>query len=205
VYVGQWNERDTTSMLYRLESRVTDVYRTEIEENRTTILRHFIRDIEEDAFLTSGPINFMAKPSSGYTVENLKETDFLYSDLSLIVVSPRAYDALHSEIMDDMLFYSCLVTCGTETLPFYAGKITTKRAIVDTEKSTYRTIKSKDGDIQTLAGTVYRDDLEEDFFFARDVGRNYRYAGSDKFVELVRKNDLRIDFTPHPTALLARP
>jgi hypothetical protein len=106
--------------------------------------------------------------------------------------------------MDDMLFYPCVVRYETETLPFYVGKITTTRAIVDTEKSTYRTIKSKNGDIQTLAGTVYRDDLEEDFFLARDVGRNYRYAASDKFVELVRKNDLRIDFTPHPTEPLGR-
>lgn len=182
-------------MLYQLDSSTPGLEPIEIKDNRKLIRRYFYRDKEEEAFRESGKIQFVA--GHGYSESLLRTSDFLYADLELFVISQAAHQTISKQIQADVEFYPCEAHFKDKILDFQVGKLKTRRPIVNTDLSTYRTLR--DG-TQTLFGTVYRDDLEEDFFLARDVGNQFRYAASDKFIALIQEYDLKITATPHPTS-----
>ena len=182
-------------MLYRLDPHLQSAGRVKIFDNEQLIIRYIIWDIEKEAFKKIGRVRFHA--DKHLNSEFIQNTDFLNASLNLFVISPECYHAIHVKLEEDIEFHLCEVLCEEKSLDFYLGKIITGRPIVDTEKSTYRSMANG---TQTLFGTVYRDDLEEDFFLARDIGNQYRYAASDKFIQLIQEYELKITATPHPTS-----
>lgn len=182
-------------MLYQLDPFTGEQDPIEIKENRKVVVRFIVRDKGEEDFHDAGKVRFIANEAY-YSSKSLQETDFLYAAHNLLVFSGAAYQALHEIVREDLVFYPCEVIFNEEVFDFYIGKIVTQKPIVNTEKSTYRSLT--DGS-KTLLGTVYRDDLEEDFYLAKDVGRNYRYAATQKFVDLVKATGLKIGGMAHPT------
>ena len=134
---------------------------------------------------------------NGYTIDEVREADYLIVESELFVISPKAYQLLFETIKEDVLFYPAEVHFGELKFDFYIGKIRRREPIIDMNKSSY--VNLSEGEL-AITNIVYAEDLEEDFFLARDLKYNNRYAATDKFINLVKVHQLKIIGISHPTS-----
>jgi hypothetical protein len=141
------------------------------------------------------PIKAEFEALMDYTVEHIKEADF-FDIFGIPVFSHKVYTLLKDILKEDLDFFPCDMYCKTEVIEFYIGRLKTKRAIIDRDKSTYQEFEG----VKFLLSVVYKSSLEEDFYIATDIDNN-RYLVTDKFAELIEQHDLKMYVTPAPTEL----
>ncbi len=165
------------------------------KENASLMKKYFLWDENDGSFLNDYIPRLVVM--EGYSFEELSSESFLQVDSELFVVSVNAFEVLSSYLQNDVIFYPCEVLIDNSVFNFYVGKIVTKRRIIDKEKSTFWIFE--DG-VSFLHNAIFFNEIKEDFYLARDIEFNFRYAASSKFINLIEKYNLNISFIPQVTS-----
>ena len=128
--------------------------------------------------------------ASGYTLENIDITDYIYSP-SALLFSARIVDKIGDTMKNDIKVFPCTVICQGEKLSWNAVQITRQLSIVDMEKSTYRTLA--DGE-KVIKFARYKEDINEVFYITRDSKNITHFVVSELFRKLCEENELKISF-----------
>jgi|GEM_PF-5942935 len=183
-------------MLYRLEPLNAKTATIWVKENNKLVKRYFLWDRDDGSFLKTNKVQFTVHV--GLSSEDIQNFDFLDVEFNMFVLAPRAYELLYEHLKQDVEFHTCEVFCEDEKFDFYIGKITTRRPLVDREKSTYWELEEG---VTMLQDVVYAQ-LKEDFLLARDSENGNYYAASDQFIDLVNRLKLQIKGIPLPIEIL---
>lgn len=127
----------------------------------------------------------------GYTLKNIVKTDHI-STFSALLFSTKFVECAGEVLSKEMQFFPCKVICKGVAFDWYAAKILRVLPIVDKELSKYRMLT--DGK-PILNGVKYREDIDEQFYIARDSESITYFAVSELFKNLCDKNNLMIKFT----------
>lgn len=152
------------------------------------IFSFFKLNIGDEEKINRRKLDFVA--GSGYTLENIVKTDYIYSP-SALLFSKRFVERVENVLKKEMQFFPCKVICQDASLDWYAAKIICCMPLVDKEASTYRTLT--DGE-KVLKSVKYRKDITKPFYIAADSESITDFVVSELFVDLCKKNDLMISF-----------
>ena len=153
------------------------------------VFSFFMMNRGEKEIIERMKLEFFA--GKGYTLKNIVKTDHIYT-FSALLFSKRFVESAGEYLSEEMLFFPCKVICMDVAFDWYAAKILREFPIVDKELSKYRTLT--DGR-PILNFVKYREDIDEQFYIARDNENISYFAVSELFKSLCEKNHLMISFS----------
>jgi hypothetical protein len=176
--------------LYRLQSMLQaggDLF--DLRDPKRRIFEFFILNEGSDKSLQySKP---RAQAQSRIQVRDVLECDYLDPVGGPPLFSERARAVLSEAMPDQLRFYPCTVECKGREFEFFLGKTLLYLPLVDKENSNYRTLT--DGG-KILSKAAYRTRFDREFSIARDVDDPTSLVVSQRFVDLCRRESLRIGF-----------
>lgn len=125
---------------------------------------------------------FLKKPRINLDYDNIFsdqlneifETDFYYSSSGILLFSKRFFNKMKEILEDECDFYKCYVR--NEEVDIYAMYIKRKNNSLDEDDF------------------IKKDLVTDDFFIARDTDKPYIYVVSQKFVDIINKFKLKMNF-----------
>lgn len=176
--------------LYGLEATVSaagDI--VNLADGKGRIAAYFIWNEGNDkAFQFSKP---RADAQGRVKLKDLLAADYLQANIGVPIFSAKGKNILASSIPDHVRFYECLVSCEGQEQVFFLCKVLSYLPLVDKQRSSFRTLSEGE---KILTQAVYRDDIEQEFFIARDAEFHERLVVSQGFVELCQREGLHIRF-----------
>jgi hypothetical protein len=152
------------------------------------VFSFFVMNRDEEEKIREINLHFVA--GTGYNLKNVAKTDYILTS-SAMLFSMRFVERIGEILKKEMQFFPCKVICQDVSLDWYAAKIMHYFPLVDKELSTYRTLT--DG-TKVLKYVKYREDIEEQFYIAKDIENLSYVAVSDLFKNLCEENGLMISF-----------
>lgn len=107
-------------------------------------------------------------------LNEILETDFYYSSSGVLLFSKRFFNEMKETFEDECDFYKCYVR--NKKVDIYAMYIKRKNNLLD------------ENDF------IKKDLVKGDFFIARDTDKPYIYVVSQKFVDIINKFKLKMNF-----------
>ena len=132
-------------------------------------------------------LDFVA--GEGYTLENIKKTDFINCTPQLLF-SNRFVEKVGNLLSEEMQFFPCNLICKDVKLDWFAARIIRQLPIIDKEETTYWEVDGK----RMVRLVKYRNDIEEQFYIARDEEHIPYWVVSELFMDLCKKNGLQLLF-----------
>lgn len=136
----------------------------------------------------------VARAQDGLSRELIMNADYLPVTYGPPVFSDRFAAATAADLDAELDFYPCAVRCRGEELPgFMVAKTLRCLPLVDPDRSEFR--PSRTG-TPLLHRPVYRTELADRFFIARDADHPTLLVCGQRLVDLVAAAGLRVSFTP---------
>lgn len=132
-----------------------------------------------------------AQAQGGVKWSAMRTADYLRANIGIPIFSAKAREFLTHRIPNDLQFYECEISCEGREEVFFICKVMKYMKLVDGQRSSFRTLSEGE---KILNNVVYRNDLDEDFYIARDVEFCERLVVSEKFVDLCQSERLHIEF-----------
>lgn len=145
----------------------------DLKGKQEIIVDYFKFDLS-DKFLKNPRISLDCDNIFSDRLNEMLETDFYYSSSGVLLFSKRFFNEMKEILEDDCDFYKCSVR--NEEVDIYAMYIKRKNNLLDE----YDFIK--------------KDLVTDDFFIARDTDKPYIYVVSQKFVDVINKFKLKMNF-----------
>ncbi|QVR66617.1 hypothetical protein KIP84_11120 [Acinetobacter sp. BHS4] len=125
---------------------------------------------------------FLKKPRINLDYDNIfsdqlneiLETDFYYSSSGILLFSKRFFNEMKEILEDECDFYKCYVR--NEEVDIYAMYIKRKNNLLDEDDF------------------IKKDLVTDEFFIARVTDKPYIYVVSQKFVDIINKFKLKMNF-----------
>ncbi len=183
-------------MLYQLRTitKKSDAI-IDLKSNSSKIFNYFVSNEGDGNFLNFTTVSFTTQ--DGYTIEDLKKSDFLQPSSNILVFSKKAKELIDLEVGNELIFYPCIVYYRNEKFDFFVCKITSYEFLVNDKTSKFRTLT--DGR-EVLSFPVFNR-TEENFYIAKDQKFKHIYAISEKFANLINEHKLNIDLAILPYSL----
>lgn len=144
----------------------------DLKGSQEIIIDYFKFDLSNQ-FLKNTRINLYDNIFSDQLNEIL-ETDFYYSSSGILLFSKRFFNEMKEILEDECDFYKCYVR--NEEVDIYAMYIKRKNNLLDEDDF------------------IKKDLVIDDFFIARDADKPYIYVVSQKFVDIINKFKLKMNF-----------
>lgn len=160
-----------------------------ITDKSGKITNYFINDTGDGKFLdfTKVKIN-----SIGYDEEKISKTDLLGISLGIPIFSKKAKDKLEEILLDEIEFFESELNINQNNIICFSGKIKKKVELIDKNKSRFRT--STTGS-QFLIKPILKENIEMDFYIAKDKDFPSYFYVSEKFIDLITENILKIKYS----------
>ncbi len=176
--------------VYGIESPISsegDIF--VLPDSKGRLAAFFIWNEGDGKFLQFSKIR--AQAQERVRLNEVRSADYLRANIGIPIFSAKAKDFINNIIPNDLKFYECEISCeGTEEI-FFLCKVMKYLPLVDRQKSSFRTLS---GGEQILTNAVYRIDIDEEFYIARDTEFCERLVVSKKFVDLCRSERFHIEF-----------
>ncbi|AMX18961.1 hypothetical protein IEC338SC_1825 [Acinetobacter pittii] len=137
------------------------------------VIDYFKFDLSNQ-FLKNPRINLDYNNIFSDQLSEILETDFYYSSSGILLFSKRFFNKIKEILEDECDFYKCYVR--NEEIDIYAMYIKRKNNLLDEDDF------------------IKKDLVTDDFFIARDTDKPYIYVVSQKFVDIINKFKLKMNF-----------
>lgn len=127
-----------------------------------------------DQFLKKPRINLDYDNIFSDQLNEILETDFYYSSSGILLFSKRFFNEMKEILEDECDFYKCYVR--NEEVDIYAMYIKRKNNLLDEDDF------------------IKKDLVTDEFFIARVTDKPYIYVVSQKFVDIINKFKLKMNF-----------
>lgn len=160
-----------------------------IQDGQHRIANYFIWNTNDGKFLNFTKAR--GKAQEQVTESEILASDYLNSNISIPVFSKSARDVLQAAILDELEFHKIEILTSTKSVIYFLGKCRKYFQLLNKQESEYRTLT--DGSL-ILSRPAYKIEITEDFFIARDCDESQIFVASQKFVDLCKTNNLKIEF-----------
>ena len=152
---------------------------------------YFVHNKGDGKFLNYTTLAFCTQEA--YNQNNIVKEDFLDCITApMPIFSVRFVNILNDYFVDEMKFIKCDIKCENKIFEYYIGKILKTKILIDRDNSTYRQLS--DGS-KIIDKPCYNINMNtDDFFIARDIDHYHPFFVTDKFIDLVKKNKLKMRF-----------
>lgn len=156
-----------------LSTHVDSDFSFDLKGKQEIIIDYFKFDLS-DNFLKNPRINLDYDNIFSDQLNEILETDYYYSSSGILLFSKRFFNEMKEILEDDCDFYKCYVR--NEEVDIYAMYIKRKNNLLDEDDF------------------IKKDLVIDDFFIARDTDKPYIYVVSQKFVDIINKFKLKMNF-----------
>ncbi|RZH13884.1 hypothetical protein EXE02_01290 [Acinetobacter pittii] len=156
-----------------LSTYVDSDFSFDLKGKQEIIIDYFKFDLS-DNFLKNPRINLDYDNIFSDQLNEILETDYYYSSSGILLFSKRFFNEMKEILEDDCDFYKCYVR--NEEVDIYAMYIKRKNNLLDEDDF------------------IKKDLVIDDFFIARDTDKPYIYVVSQKFVDIINKFKLKMNF-----------
>ncbi len=156
-----------------LSTYVDSDFSFDLKGKQEIIIDYFKFDLS-DNFLKNPRINLDYDNIFSDQLNEILETDFYYSSSGILLFSKRFFNEMKEILEDDCDFYKCYLR--NEEVDIYAMYIKRKNNLLDEDDF------------------IKKDLVIDDFFIARDTDKPYIYVVSQKFVDIINKFKLKMNF-----------
>ncbi len=176
--------------LYHLTSAEnTGGDRIDLKDSRGRLFGYFMWGTDEGKFLRYTTPR--GKAQEWVTSGIISRSDFLESNIGIPLFSEKAKDVFERCIPGVMEFQPLIIECEGAEYPFFLCKLLTRYEFIDGSRSTFVSL----GDSGRMIDTpVYRDDIDDKVYIARDINHPAHSLATDAFVKLCRYHHLNIGF-----------
>lgn len=176
--------------LYKIATSIHHTYAIVVFHKPESDISEFFQfNIGNEEKIARRNLEFIAE--EGYTLENIRETDYLDGGSGLIF-SKRFVEVFIDILKDDVKIFPCKINCqGEILLDWYVVQVLRRISIIDKEKSIYRTLT--DGS-EIIDFPKYKENIIEPFYIARDTESVAYCVVSELFKNLCEDNNLKLDF-----------
>jgi hypothetical protein len=161
----------------------------DIQDGQRRIADYFIWNTNDGKFLKFTKAR--GKAQEYLTELEISTCDYLDSNISIPIFSQRARDILEEAIPDELEFHEIEIITPMKNFIYFLGKCRKYLKLLNKQASEYRPLT--DGSL-ILSRPAYKIETAEDFFIARDSDESQIFVASQKFVDLCKKNNLKIEF-----------